>query len=100
MAKNVADYRNIAICGHGNAGKTTLVDHMLVKSGAVKANPSVDAGTSICDFDEEEKHHKHSVESTVAHLDHGGKQIMTLIQVDLPDGCLTVAVMLPVQDQQ
>ena len=55
MARNVADIRNIAVCGHGSAGKTSLVDQLLVHSGAVNAKPDVDAGTSICDFDEEEK---------------------------------------------
>ncbi len=65
MARKVGELRNIVVCGHSSAGKTMLVDQLLVQSGAVNAKPSVDAGTSICDFDEEEKHHKHSVESTV-----------------------------------
>ena len=69
MAKKVENIRNIAIVGHGSAGKTTLVDHILVKTGAVNANPSVDEGTSICDFDEEEKHHKYSIECAVTHFD-------------------------------
>jgi elongation factor G len=85
MARNVADIRNIAICGHGSAGKTTLVDHLLVQSGAVKGNPSVDAGTSICDFDEEEKHHKHSIEAAVVHLDHAGKRINIIDTPGYPD---------------
>ena len=42
MAKNVDDIRNIAVCGHGSSGKTTLVDHLLVKTGAVSGQPSVD----------------------------------------------------------
>ena len=58
MVKKVEEIRNVAFCGHGTAGKTTLVDKMLVKTGAVSGAPSVDAGTSICDFDPEEKHHK------------------------------------------
>lgn len=85
MVRNVADIRNVAICGHGNAGKTSLVDQLLVHSGAVNAKPSVDAGTSICDFDEEEKHHKHSVESTVAHFDHAGKHINMIDVPGYPD---------------
>ena len=74
MAKaKVADIRNIALCGHGSTGKTTLVDQMLVTTGAVNANPSVDDETSICDFDPEEKKHKYSIESTLTHFRHGGK---------------------------
>jgi len=85
MARNVADIRNIVVCGHGSAGKTSLVDQLLVKSGAVSAKPSVDAGTSICDFDEEEKHHKHSVESTVVNFDHAGKHFNVIDTPGYPD---------------
>lgn len=85
MARNVADIRNIVVCGHGSAGKTSLVDQLLVKSGAVNAKPSVDAGTSICDFDEEEKHHKHSVESTVVNFDHAGKHFNMIDTPGYPD---------------
>ena len=85
MVRSVDTIRNIAICGHGNAGKTTLVDQILVQSGAIKAKPSVDAGTSICDFDEEEKHHKHSVEAAVTHFDHDGKHFNLIDTPGYPD---------------
>ncbi len=85
MARNVADIRNIAVCGHGSAGKTTLVDHLLVKTGAASGQPSVDAGTSICDFDEEEKHHKHSIEASVVHFDHAGKRFNLIDTPGYPD---------------
>ena len=85
MAKKVEDIRNIAVCGHGSSGKTTLVDHLLVKTGAASGQPSVDAGTSICDFDEEEKHHKHSVEASIVHFDHAGKRFNIIDTPGYPD---------------
>ncbi len=85
MARNIADIRNIAVCGHGSAGKTTLVDQLLVQSGAVKGNPSVDAGSSICDFDEEEKHHKHSIEASIVHFEHAGKRFNVIDTPGYPD---------------
>jgi len=86
MAKvKVEDIRNIAFCGHGSAGKTTLVDKMLVKSGAVTSHPSVDDGTSICDFDEEEKHHKYSIEASIVHLLHGGTRFNVIDTPGYPD---------------
>lgn len=82
---NVADIRNVAFCGHGSCGKTTLVDRMLVKSGAVNANPSVEEGTSICDFDPEEKAHKYSIEASIVHLDHAGKRLHVIDTPGYPD---------------
>ena len=53
MAKvKVEDIRNLALCGHGAAGKTSLIDRILVKTGAVAGTPNVDNGTSVCDFDQ------------------------------------------------
>ena len=76
MAKHpVADIRNVAFVGHGAVGKTTLSDLMLFKAGAVTRAGSVDDGTSVLDSDEEAKHHKHSITSTLIHFKHAGKHI-------------------------
>ncbi len=85
MSHTLEALRNIAVCGHGSAGKTTLVDKLLAYTGAVKGVPSVDDGTSICDFDEEEKHHKHSIETSVTHFDHGGKRFNVLDTPGYPE---------------
>ncbi len=82
---NVEDIRNVAVCGHGSSGKTTLVDRMLIKSGAASGTPSVDDGTSICDFDPEEKHHKYTIESSLVHFTHGGKRFHVIDTPGYPD---------------
>lgn len=74
----VADIRDIAFCGHGAAGKTTLLDTLLFKAGAVTRQGSVDEKNSVCDFDEEEKHHKYTIEAKAVHLDHAGKRFYLL----------------------
>jgi elongation factor G len=86
MAKSkVEDIRNIALCGHGSSGKTTLVDKMLVLTGAVSSHPSVDDGTSICDFDPEEKTHKYSIEASAVHFQHAGKQFHVIDTPGYPE---------------
>ncbi len=82
---NLADIRNIAFCGHGSSGKTTLMDNMLVTTGAVNGTPSVDNGTSICDFDPEEKSHNYSVEASVVHFKHSGKRFNAIDTPGYPD---------------
>jgi elongation factor G len=81
----VQDIRNIAFCGHGGAGKTNLVDQLLIKTGAVSGHHSVTDGTSVCDFDAEEKVHKYSIESSVVHFNHAGKRFNAVDTPGYPD---------------
>ncbi len=74
----VGQRRNIAFCGHGSSGKTSLIDVLLVSTGAVTGHHSVEDGTSICDFDPEEKAHKHTVEAKVTHCEHQGTHFSLL----------------------
>jgi elongation factor G len=81
----VADIRNVVFCGHGSAGKTTLVDKLLLTTGTFNRPASVDDGNSICDFDDEEKHHKYTIESTLVHFQHAGKEFQVLDTPGYPD---------------
>ena len=86
MAKyTVENIRNIALCGHKSMGKTTLVDRMLTSTGTVNRPASVDEGTSICDFDDEEKAHRYTIESSVVHFDYAGKHFHVIDTPGYPD---------------
>jgi elongation factor G len=79
MAKyQVADIRNIALAGHRASGKTSLADALLYQAKAVDRRGSVDDGTSISDYDEEEHKRRFSIDTSVLHLEHKGKQIHLL----------------------
>lgn len=82
---NVESIRNIVLCGHGSSGKTTLADSFLTLTKAVTGTPNVEDGTSICDFDPEEKAHKYSIESAATHFKHGGKSFNLLDTPGYPD---------------
>lgn len=77
--------RNIVVCGHKSSGKTTLVDRMLTATGMVNRPASVDDGTSICDFDEEEKTHRYTIEATPVFFDYGGKHFHVIDTPGYPD---------------
>jgi len=63
------EIRNIALIGHGDSGKTSVASALLFASGTVNRMGSVDDGTAVTDFDEEEIDRKLSVQTSVAHLE-------------------------------
>ena len=71
--------------GHGGAGKTSLAEAILHKTGATNRLGSVDEKTSICDYYDEEKSHGHSIKSSVVHADFGGKLINIIDTPGYPD---------------
>src|SRR5579875_2044 len=86
MAKyQVADIRNIALAGHRASGKTSLADALLFQAKAVERKGSVDDGSSYSDFDDEEKHHRFSIDTSVLHLEHKGRHVNLLDTPGAPD---------------
>jgi elongation factor G len=81
----VGDIRNLALVGHGAAGKTTLADAMLFKAGAVTRRGSVDDGTSVSDYDDEEHKRKFSIDTSILHCDFEGKDLHILDAPGYPD---------------
>lgn len=81
----VGDIRNLAFVGHGAVGKTTLLDALLFHSKAVERKGSVDDGTSVFDYDDEEKHRKYSIDNSIAHLDWKGKRVNLINTPGYPD---------------
>src|SRR5437660_6803794 len=81
----VDDIRNIALAGHGASGKTSLADALLFQAKAVERRGSVEDGTSVSDYDEEEHKRKFSIDTSVLHLTHKGKVIHLLDTPGYPD---------------
>ena len=58
--------RNVALTGHSGAGKTQLASALLFSAGAVNRPGSVDDGTTVTDYDDEEIVRKHTLSASTA----------------------------------
>jgi elongation factor G len=61
-----SEIRNVAIVGHNDTGKTTLVSELLFNAGATTRMGRVEDGTTTTDFDPDEIERKHSISTAVA----------------------------------
>ena len=62
--------RNLAVIGHGDAGKTQLVSSLLFVAGATPRWGKVDEGTTTTDHDEDSISRKITLNTGLAHLEH------------------------------
>jgi elongation factor G len=86
MAKyRMQDIRNVALMGHGGTGKTSLVDSILFHAKAVDKLGSVDDGSSVSDFEDEEKHRKFSIDASIMHCDWKSKRLNIIDTPGYPD---------------
>ncbi len=60
--------RTVAFVGHGGSGKTSLIEAMLMRAGAISECGSIEKGTTVCDSDPQEKQVGHSLRLAVAHV--------------------------------
>ena len=58
MAVTTNNIRNVVVIAHSGAGKTMLVENLLFKGGAISKAGSVDQGTTVSDYNEDEKTRK------------------------------------------
>jgi elongation factor G len=90
-----ADIRNIALTGQAGAGKTTLVEALLLRAGVIRQAGSVEKGTTVCDFDPQEKAHQHSLDPAVVSLDYHGGHINVIDTPGYPDFLGRTLAVLP-----
>ena len=64
--------RNVAVMGHGKAGKTSLLEAMLYNSGCIDRIGTVADGNTVCDFDPDEIRRKASISTAIAPIEWKG----------------------------
>ena len=69
-AFSTENIRNLAVIGHGDAGKTQLVSSLLHVAGATHRWGKVDEGTTVTDYDEDSIERKVTLNNNLAYLEY------------------------------
>ena len=75
MPYSTPDIRNIALVGQAGAGKTLLAEALLAQSGAIRSKGSLARGTTVCDFDPQEKSLLHSLDAAICGFEAQGRRV-------------------------
>src|SRR5260370_37518770 len=70
--------RNVAVVGHRGVGKTSLVEAMLVQAGKANRLGSIEQGTTLSDWDDDEHKRQMSLSGTLTHLEWHDRKINLL----------------------
>jgi elongation factor G len=93
-----AKIRNVALVGHGGAGKTSLAEALLFCAGAINRMGRVEDGTTTTDFDPEEVRRHLSLSLALAPFEHDGFKINLLDAPGYADFVGDMATALRVAD--
>jgi elongation factor G len=85
MPYSTPDIRNIALVGQAGAGKTLLAEALLAQTGAIRAKGSLARGTTVCDFDPQEKALQHSLDAAICGFETQGKRVNVIDTPGYPD---------------
>ncbi|MDO6639144.1 elongation factor G [Shewanella sp. 10N.286.52.C2] len=77
--------RNLAVMGHTNAGKSSLLEALLFSANAITLKGRVDKGTNHADFTAQEKAHHHSLEPSFLNFDFQNHHLNVIDTPGLPD---------------
>ncbi|HEX5651154.1 MAG TPA: elongation factor G [Steroidobacteraceae bacterium] len=85
MPYSTQDIRNLALVGQAGAGKTLLAEALLAQSGAIRSKGSLARGTTVCDFDPQEKALLHSLDAAICGFETQGKRVNVIDTPGYPD---------------
>lgn len=77
--------RSVVLAGHAGAGKTTLAEALLYRTGAISRQGRVEDGTASLDFEPEEQKRHMSLSLAVTSLDDEGNLVTVVDTPGYPD---------------
>src|SRR6476619_441539 len=70
--------RNVAVVGHRGTGKTSLVEALLYQTGEVNRLGTIESGSTVGDWDEDEHRRQMSIALTLVHTSWQDRKINLL----------------------
>ncbi|MGD0784468.1 MAG: elongation factor G [Sedimentisphaerales bacterium] len=94
----IDNFRNIVLLGHGGAGKTSLAEAILHKTGKTNRLGSVEEKNTVSDYDDEEKERGHSIHSAIMYTSYNGKVVNLIDTPGYPDFVGAALTSIPAAD--
>lgn len=85
MAYTTQAIRNIALVGQAGSGKTLLLEALLLQAEATRSKGSLQRGTTVSDFDAQEKRLQHSLDTAICSFDRNGTHLNLIDTPGYPD---------------
>ncbi|MGZ4371046.1 MAG: elongation factor G, partial [Gaiellaceae bacterium] len=67
--------RNVAVVGHRGTGKTSLVEALLFQAGATNRLGTVESGSTVSDWDDDEQRRQMSLSASICNVEWQGRKI-------------------------
>jgi len=85
MAYTTQGIRNIALVGQAGSGKTLLTEALLLQASAIRAKGSLQRGTTVSDFDPQERRLQHSLDTAICSFEVGEHHLTLIDTPGYPD---------------
>jgi elongation factor G len=85
MGYTTQGIRNIALVGSAGSGKTLLLESLLLEAGAIRAKGSLQRGSTVSDFDPQEKRLLHSLDAALCGFDFDSTHVNLIDTPGYPD---------------
>jgi len=85
MGYTTQGIRNVALVGAAGGGKTLLLEALLLQAGATRAKGNLQRGTTVSDFDPQEKRLQHSLDPAICSFDCDSAHINLIDTPGYPD---------------